>query len=126
GQGRALEVAMHFGIFEKLVCIDHGTECFTRHEMIVAALAFARTRRSRGVRNGKADARLALQQRVDQRGLARTRRRGDHEQRASKTVGRGAHSMFCTCSRICSIRTLSSTAALVERVFTDLEPSVLA
>ena len=34
--------------------------------------------------------------------------------------------MFCTCSRIWSISTFSSTAALLVRASTDLEPSVLA
>ena len=37
-----------------------------------------------------------------------------------------AHSMFCTCSRIWSISTFSSTAALRGAASTDLEPSVLA
>jgi hypothetical protein len=37
-----------------------------------------------------------------------------------------AHSRFCTCSRICSIRTFISTASRVTSTSADLEPRVLA
>ena len=37
-----------------------------------------------------------------------------------------AHSRFCTCSRICSISTLSSSDACESSASTDFEPSVLA
>ena len=37
-----------------------------------------------------------------------------------------AHSTFCTCSRICSISTLSSSAACDTSASTDFEPSVFA
>src|SRR3989442_383801 len=115
----AVAVAVHLGALEKLAAAAHGEECRVVDEMVVDAVLLARARRSRGVRDGEPEARVFPHQRVDQRRLARPRRRGDDEQKP-------AHSMFCTCSRICSTRSLSSSAQSDSCWLAAFEASVLA
>src|SRR5439155_449231 len=115
----AVAVAVHLGALEKLAAAAHGEERRVVDEMVVDAVLLARARRSRGVRDGELEARVFPHQRVDQRRLARPRRRGDDEQKP-------AHSMFCTCSRICSTRTLSSSAQSDSGWLAAFEASVLA
>src|SRR5882762_11992844 len=99
----AVAVAVHLGALEKLAAAAHGEERRVVDEVVVDPILLARAWRSRGVRDGELEAWVLPHQRVDQRRLARPRRRGDHEQKP-------AHSMFCACSRICSTRSLSSSA----------------
>src|SRR2546427_8779288 len=115
----AVAVAVHLGALQKLAAAAHGEERRVVDEMVVDAILLARARRSRGVRDGELEARVLAHQRVDQRRLARPRRRGDDEQKP-------AHSMFCTCSRICSTRTLSSSAQSDSSWLAAFEASVLA
>src|SRR5205809_881372 len=115
----AVAVAVHLGALEKLAAAAHGEERRVVDEMVVDAVLLARARRSRGVRDGELEARVFPHQRVDQRRLARPRRRGDDEQKP-------AHSMFCTCSRICSTRSLSSSAQSDSGWLAAFEASVLA
>src|SRR5690606_7361553 len=109
---------------------DHPFEALGTDEMVMLAVHFARTRRARGEGDRQRDLRIACQGGVDDAALAGPGGRGNDVQGAAR--GRGdtgrlaAHSMFCTCSRIWSISTFSSTAALDVRLSTDLEPSVLA
>src|SRR6266850_2436734 len=93
----AVAVAVHLGALEKLATAAHGEKRRVVDEVVVDAILLARAWRARGVRDGELEAWVLPHQRVDQRRLARPRRRGDHEQKP-------AHSMFCTCSRICSPR----------------------
>src|SRR5206468_483046 len=115
----AVAVAVHLGALEKLAAAAHGEERRVVDEMVVDAVLLAWARRSRGVRDGELEARVFPHQRVDQRRLARPRRRGDDEQEP-------ARSMFCTCSRICSTRSLSSSAQSDSGWLAAFEASVLA
>src|SRR5208283_2141970 len=89
------------------------------HKVIVAPIRLSRTRRARRIRYGQLDLGVGLEQFVDEAGLAAARRCTHDEQGA-------AHSMFCICSRICSISSFSSSAVLVTSMSADLEASVLA
>src|SRR5438105_12031935 len=115
----AVAVAVDLGALEKLAAAAHGEERRVVDEVVVDAILLARAWRARGVRDGELEARVLPHQRVDQRGLARPRRRGDHEQKP-------AHSMFCTCSRTCSTRSLSSSAQSASCWLAAFEASVLA
>src|SRR5712691_4834907 len=115
----AVAVAVHLGALEKLAAAAHGEERRVVDEVVVDAILLARAWRARGVRDGELEARVLPHQRVDQRRLARPRRRGDHEQKP-------AHSMFCACSRICSTRSLSSSAQSDSGWLAAFEASVLA
>src|SRR5690606_37276764 len=101
-----LEVAVDVGVLVEGIGLDHPLEYLARNEMVVAPVHFARPRQARGVGNRKRDVALALDKGLDEAGLAGTGRRRDHVEGPGR---RRAHSRFCTCSRICSISTLSST-----------------
>src|SRR5690606_9778611 len=104
--------------------IMHGAETRDVHEMVVLPLHLALARRTRGVGNGQLHVCVARQQTLHQRGLAGAGRRGDDDQGSGH--GRPRHSMFCTCSRICSMSTFMSMAMALRSPAADLEASVLA
>ena len=77
--------------------------------------------------------RIKLKQGFDQAGLAGPAGGGNdkqisgifHKKRFFAAVN-VVYSMFCTCSRICSINTFMSTEMWVNSSAADLEPKVLA
>src|SRR6185503_6482097 len=103
---RAVAVAVHVGVLEELAALLHGEESRVVDEVVVDAVLLAFPRRAGGIGDRELECRVVVHHRVDQRRLARPRRRGDDEEHA-------AHSMFCTCSRICSTSSLSSSAPSV-------------
>ena len=94
--------------------------------MVLAPLDLAFARRARRVGDGQADAALGLQHRVHEAGLAGPRGRHHDEEIAGHLFrapdGATVYSMFWTCSRICSMRTFSSTEMRVMSAETDLRP----
>src|SRR5690606_6605040 len=119
--GGALPVAVHPRVLEEVAGRHHPLEFGRADEVVVLVVALARARRARGEGNGQADVGVARQAGVDDARLARARRRRDDEKGPAH-----AHSMFCACSRIWSISTLSSTAAAEVRASTDFDPRVFA
>jgi hypothetical protein len=93
------------------------------HEVVVASVDLARPRQARGVGNRKRDVALALEQGLHEAGLAGARRRRDDVEGTGRWR---AHSRFCTCSRICSISTFSSTATRVSASSCTFEANVFA
>src|SRR5579859_1500178 len=65
-------------MLEKLAARGHLLEAGLRHEMVILAVDLVRPRRTRGVRDRKAHAWLALHERLDQAGLAGAGRCRDH------------------------------------------------
>src|SRR6185503_10777648 len=123
---RAVVVTVHVRVLEEIPRGDHALEHFARDEVVFATVRLALARLARGVGDRQPDARLAAQQLGHEAGLAGARRGHDGEQVPPAGRHVAAHSMFWTCSRICSISTLSSTEMRVISLATDLEPSVLA
>jgi len=76
----AIAVAVHLGALEELATSLHREELGVGDEVVIDAVLFAGARLARGVGDGKLQARVGLHQRLDERGLARARRRRDHEQ----------------------------------------------
>ena len=91
---------------------DHRLEHGARDEVVVHAVDLVRPRRARGVRHRQRDARFAARA---ARGSGWSCRRQRARRRCRAFRAFVYYSMFCTCSRICSISTLSSTAACVVR-----------
>ena len=92
--------------------------------MVVHAVHLTRPRRPRRHADGTVQRRFARQQRLGDRPLAAARWRAQHE---AHTAARDLrHSMFCTCSRSCSIVAFSFRPVLVNATDADLLHSVLA
>src|SRR4051812_10772585 len=122
---RAVTVAVDFGAFEEFAPRLHGEEAGVVHEVIFAAIDLPRARWPRGVRNGQLQAGVVAQYGVDERALARPRRGGNDEEQAVRFL-RSVHSMFCACSRICSVKSFSSSAHFEIAGLAAFAPSVLA
>src|SRR4051812_21199325 len=110
---------MHLGALEELVAAAHLEVARLVDEVVVHAVLLALARRARGVGHRDLEGRVFSHHRLDERSLARARRGGDDEERP-------AHSMFCTCSRICSTSSLSSSAQSEISWLAALEASVFA
>src|SRR3954470_6392009 len=80
--GRAVAVTMHLGALEELAAAAHHQELGVVDKMVFAAVLLAGSRCARGVGNGKLERRIFLQDRLDERALARAGGRGDDEQLA--------------------------------------------
>src|SRR5688500_11599373 len=115
----SIPVAVHFGVLEEFAALAHGQKRRLVDEVVFAPVLLAGPRCARGVRSRQAQPRLVFEQRLDERGLARARRCRDDEQAP-------AHSMFCTCSRTCSMRSFSSRAHSATGWLAAFEASVLA
>src|SRR3954469_14618687 len=115
----AVVVAVDLSTLEEFPCVAHAQECRLVDEVVFAAVLLARPRRARGVGDRELEARVVLEQRVDQRALAGAGGRGDDEQFSR-------HSMFCTCSRICSTSTFNSSAQSASGGLAAFEAKVLA
>ena len=77
---RAVALVEHARPFEELVVLRHRAEGFLVDEVIVLAVDLALAWRARRIRHRHLDAvALFLEQAVGNRGLARARRRGQHE-----------------------------------------------
>src|SRR5690554_2395316 len=124
GPGRAVVVTVDLGPLEKFTGIAHRPEAFDVDEMVVLPVHLALARRAGGVGDGQLHARVARQQTMHQRGLAGPRGGRDDDQGSGH--GGLRHSMFWTCSRICSISTFISMAMALTSPATDLEARVLA
>src|SRR6202166_546744 len=103
-------------VLQEFIALLERGKAIRRDEVVIDAVLLAGPRRSRRVGHRQANAGFALEQRARQAGLTAARWRGDHEEIPCRDAhARQAHSiphsMFCTCSRICSISTLISTAA---------------
>ena len=88
-----------------------AAKCRLVDEKVLATVLLLAARRAGGVRHRGREVRVELQQRLHQAGLARPAGGRDDEQVSGKVHGLQSlcHSMFCTCSRICSIVTFIST-----------------
>jgi hypothetical protein len=75
----AVAIAVHLGALEEFAALLHAEEGGLVDEVVVDAVLFAGTRSARGVRDGELQAWIGAHQRVDQRGLARPRRRRNYE-----------------------------------------------
>jgi hypothetical protein len=64
-------------VFQELVARDHFLKALLRHEVVILPLDLVWTRLARGVRDGEAQARFALHERLDQAGFAGPGRRGN-------------------------------------------------
>src|ERR1700676_2694888 len=107
---------MYMRVLQEFVALLERGKAIRRDEVVIDAVLLAGPRWSRRIGHRQANAGFALEQRARQAGLTAARRRGDHEKIAFRNAhARQAHatphSMFCTCSRICSISTLISSAA---------------
>src|SRR5882672_10201517 len=115
----AVAVAVHLRRFEKVAALEHRVEGLAVDEMVFTAVQLARAGSPSGVRHRQREPLVVGERGFHQRGLARSRRRGHDEQAPF-------HSMFCICSRICSISSLNSRLASEISFDTDLDPRVLA
>src|SRR5487761_1915086 len=97
----------------------HVAKNLMRDEMVFASIDFTGARSSRGVRNGESDPWVGCNQGGHQAGFSGSRRGRDNE---NLTV----HSMFWTCSRICSMSTFMSMEVRETSLETDFDPRVLA
>src|SRR3954470_22028330 len=141
----AVVVPVHFRAFEKLAGIMTLHEIVDGGEVIVLAVLLLWTRRARRGRDRQTDRSVAGEQRIHERRLAGARRRDDHEQVAGICAGirvarRAAvacvmighvvmlppYSRFCTCSRICSMSSLSVIDESASSFAAAFEPSVFA
>src|SRR5690606_32198451 len=109
--------------FEQLAARLELGELGLADEEVVAAFLLGRPLAARRVGDREDELRVAALELLDERRLARAGRRGDHEQAGCHFR---SYSTFCICSRICSMSTLTSTAARVVSVSPDLAPSVFA
>src|SRR5688572_4157157 len=117
--GGAIPVAVYLGALQELAAALHGEKGRLVHEVVLAPVLLPRARLAGGVGGRQPEAGLVFQQRLDQRGLAGARGRGDDEQAAP-------HSMFCTCSRTCSTSSFSSSAQSATGWLAALEARVFA
>src|SRR5438105_5415884 len=117
--GSAVMVAVHLGALEEFAPLLHDGKGSFIHEVVVDAVLFARPRRPRRVGDRDLQAGIVAHDGVDERSLARAGRSSDDEQLS-------AHSRFCTCSRICSMSSLSSSAQSEMGAVAALEASVFA
>ncbi len=86
----AVVVVEHPGVLEELPARDPLLELRHRDEVVLASLGLGRTALARGVRDRQAERRVAREQRLHQRGLARPGGGGDDEQPAG-LHGAGGH-----------------------------------
>ena len=86
-------------------------------------MLFLATWLARGVRHGRAHFGVEFHQGFDEARFASPAGGRDHKEVAGEVVH---YSMFCTCSRSCSINTFMSTEIRVISIVADLEPKVLA
>ena len=120
---RAVAVAVHLRPFEQVAVGLHPLELAPVDEVIVDAVDLGGAARPGGHRDRQRQVeRLVLHQHARQRRLARARGRGqDQDHAASGGLRRfGAHSMFCACSRNCSICARSSSPWAVRLTSFDL------
>src|SRR5687767_3729244 len=82
----AVVVVVDPGVLEEVARGDHRLEPRAVNEVVVDPVLLAFTRRPRGVRHRQADVGFAREERVDQRGLARARRRADDEEVAGHVI----------------------------------------
>src|SRR5262249_30406497 len=109
---------------------------FLGEEQILATVGLGGAARARGGRHGEHAIRPLLEQVLDQRALARTGRTGDDQDEAQFGSGgarrgrglheQGAHSTFCTCSRMPSISSFITITAWPISTSFALEPIVFA
>ena len=78
-QRGAVVIAIHLGVFQKILAGDHRLEGDAVNKMIVLTVHLARARLARGVRHRQLHVLVGGQQGGHQRGLARAGRRGDDE-----------------------------------------------
>src|SRR5436190_11631401 len=122
---RAVPVIENARVLEKGAIADHRQEHLLRHEEIIASVDLRGTRLARRVRSRESKSRVALEQLTDERRLAGAGRSRDDPELTVSRCRRG-HSRFCTCSRICSICTFSSTATRVNASSWTFDANVLA
>src|SRR6266568_2460828 len=115
----AVAVSVHLRRFEELAAPEHLLEGLAVDEMVLAPVHLARARRPRGEGDREREPLVLGEHRAHQGRFARAGGRRDDEEVAG-------HSMFCICSRICSISSLNSRLASDRSFETDFEPSVLA
>src|SRR5206468_2192782 len=77
---RPIVVTVHVRMLEEIARSDHLLERRPVDEVVFAPMLLALTRGARGVRDGKMDIGLALEQLVHERGLAGARGRYDDEE----------------------------------------------
>src|SRR5260370_3151606 len=114
----AVVVAENVGMFEQFIFANPFLKLLTGHEIIFAAVLFGAARLASGVRNGKFQVGNLLPDFIDQRGLARSGRRGDDEDRSH-------YSMFCTSWRPFSISDFMAKPASLMRSASPARPEVL-
>ena len=121
-QAGAVEVAVHLGPLGELVALGHRQERGAVDEVVFAPVDLVGARFAGGVRDREPELGVALGQDARlQRRLAGPGGRRNNEQHEIRV---GAHSTFCTCSRILSISALSSTTAWAIAKSCDLAPIV--
>src|SRR5262249_17933745 len=109
----SVQVAMNLGGLQEEAIFGTLQEVVLGKEQILATVGLGGAARARGGRHGEHAIRPLLEQVLDQRALARTGRTGDDQDEAEFGSGgarrgrgfheQGAHSTFCTCSRMRSI-----------------------
>src|SRR5207249_7935376 len=126
---RPIQVAADQGPFHELPTLAPALEIRAVHEVIVHALPYSRARRPGGERYGEFDGPVLLQETLAERGLARTGRGRDHEDRPPQSsrrydeapVGGGCHAaplLACLVKRPAPPGGLSSFKVL--HLFADL------
>src|SRR6266404_6637960 len=123
---RAVAVSKYCCVLQELALRNHLVESGLVDEIVVAPLDLALPRRTGCDRDRQGEPGVTGNEPAGDRGLARSRRRGKHEQKSAPVDQCGAHSMFCTCSRNCSTAALSESPIRVSSISADFEHKVLA
>src|SRR5438874_675865 len=123
---RAVVVAVHLGAFQEFAALAHRPEAALVDEVVVDAILLARPRPARGVGHRDLERRVVAHHRVDERGLPGAGRSGNDEQCSFALLSPCGHSMFWTCSRICSTRSFNSSAQSLSSWLAAFEASVFA
>ena len=121
--GRSIVMVENPGVLQEATIADHLLKLAVRDEAIIDAILLLLAFFPGRIGNRKYRVRNLFQYRAQQACFAGARRSRNDKQAADIF---SIHSMFWICSRICSIRTLSSTAARVTSVSCDLELRVFA
>src|SRR5205085_2942211 len=93
-----VQVAVNLCALHEIAPGSHGLESGDVDEMIFAPVLLSLPGGARRMRDRKLQPAIGSKHGIDQSRLPGARGSGHHDEVA-------AHSMFCTCSRICSMRT---------------------
>src|SRR6185437_2668462 len=126
---RAVAIAEDDGVLQELALRHHLIEFRAVDEMVMLAVDLAGALRPRRHRDRHRELTVLLEELAADRRLARARWRGQDEKQTAaldRGLGHRRYSMFCTCSRNCSIAALSARPMRVSSRSADFEHSVLA